>query len=399
MSSILNSTKLIKSIERRAAVPIDQLTFTEEDLLEMATEEINIGLMSYLMEAYEGYLVYFEDVSLITGQNRYSIPARAHGNKLKELALVSINGSKKEMFQIHSDESSDYGYPMTGNDSRYFYVENNDVVLMTGNFDSSDSLRFYFYMRPNQLVINKRVGAVTNITNSIEIDSISAKSGAISNISVTANAVITSVSHGLQTGNKVIITGSNSTPSVDGIQLITVIDSNTFSIPVTTTIAGNSGSWQKAIDVKVVGLDNFPTHFTTDISYDIVQNVSPNIIIDYDIQINSIDQTQKTLSIPLDSFDTRISKGFYVSKAEETFVPNIPTELHPILAQRVAIACLEAQGDEASKVSAERKLEQMEKNSMVIVNNRVESAPIKIRNRHSPLNQTGYTGLGRSRQR
>lgn len=64
--------------------------------------------------------------------------------------------------------------------------------------------------------------------------------------SITANTladptVVTSAAHGLSNGNTIVISNSNSTPSIDGVYVITFISSNTFSIPVNVTIAGTSG--------------------------------------------------------------------------------------------------------------------------------------------------------------
>lgn len=68
--------------------------------------------------------------------------------------------------------------------------------------------------------------------------------GTITNISVAANAVITTAApHGMVNGDKVMITNSNSTPRVDGLYTITFIDTTHFSIPVTTTVSGNRGSF------------------------------------------------------------------------------------------------------------------------------------------------------------
>jgi hypothetical protein len=73
----------------------------------------------------------------------------------------------------------------------------------------------------------------------------SAASGSITNISVASQAVITSTSHGLSDGDCIVVTGSNSTPAIDGLQEITYIDANSFSIPVTTSGSGSAGSWTK----------------------------------------------------------------------------------------------------------------------------------------------------------
>lgn len=67
--------------------------------------------------------------------------------------------------------------------------------------------------------------------------------GAITGISEDDPTVITSNGHGLVTGQSLTIVDSDSTPSVDGGHVVTVINANTFSIPVEVTGAGSTGSW------------------------------------------------------------------------------------------------------------------------------------------------------------
>jgi len=54
--------------------------------------------------------------------------------------------------------------------------------------------------------------------------------------------VTTTIDHNLVTGNQVTISGSNSTPSINGEHTITRIDANTFSVPVNVTVGGTTGT-------------------------------------------------------------------------------------------------------------------------------------------------------------
>lgn len=390
MSNILTSNALIKSIKRRAFLPESQNTFSPEDFLEMATEEINIGLMEKIIDVRGDYLVYYIDVPLQTGVYSYPIPSRAHGNKLRDVAIVDSNKQTVfELSQIELDEISDYSdsFSYAYNNFSVFYLENDSVVFpkqaptATGNY-----VRMHFYMRPNSLVAETRAGTINSVTESTEVDNITPRSGAISNISVANPTVITSNNHNLSNGDKVSITGSNSTPSIDGIHTISVIDNNTFSINVNVTVLGSIGSWTKIVDVYVLNFSKIPEHFVTSFKYDIVQAESPNKIQTYDLVSNVINGTVHTISFPKSQFSSyKPLNGDYVTKATETIVPNMPLELHPIIAQRVAVACLEAMGDEQNKQSAERKLKSMEDAAMSIISNRVEGAPKKIKQRFGTI--------------
>jgi hypothetical protein len=80
----------------------------------------------------------------------------------------------------------------------------------------------------------------------------------ITDISVANPTVITtSVPNILTTGDSITITGSNSTPSVDGTYTVTVLTPTTFTIPVHVTVAGNTGSFIASLVSYTVENDNF----------------------------------------------------------------------------------------------------------------------------------------------
>jgi hypothetical protein len=394
MSSILKTSDLIRSIKRRAMIPSSQETFTDEDFLEMATEEVNLGLVPLIQRMHEEHLVYYVEIEIVPAVKRYAIPARAHGNKLRDVALVDENDNVFEMHRYSLSEISDFTNTTTYINSRGFYLENNDVIL--ANFDTNigQKLRFYFYMRPNVLVLENDGASITGISTLVEEDKITPKSGSISGIQSGSITVFTSNAHGLTSGNKVLISG---TPETNGTYAISFIDSNHFSIQSSSTINGNAGGWILMADVIQFNLAQTPNKFLNNNLFDFVQNISPNKIISYDISVNSIDQTLNVIRFKKEDVE-HIPQGSYITIAEETIVPNIPTELHPILAQRVAVACLEAMGDEQNKQSAERKLANMEKDAGTFLDNRVEGAIQKIKSRHSPLVNTLNT-LGRRNRR
>lgn len=67
---------------------------------------------------------------------------------------------------------------------------------------------------------------------------------AITAISIANPTVITSAGHGLVTGRVVTLTGTNSSPTINGTYTITYINANTFSVPVEVNIsAGTAGTF------------------------------------------------------------------------------------------------------------------------------------------------------------
>lgn len=69
------------------------------------------------------------------------------------------------------------------------------------------------------------------------------KTGNITLATVASPTVITSTAHGLKNGRNITITGSDTTPSINGSHTVTVIDANTFTIDVAVSSPGTTGSF------------------------------------------------------------------------------------------------------------------------------------------------------------
>lgn len=70
------------------------------------------------------------------------------------------------------------------------------------------------------------------------------KTGAVTSVPVGPVAIITSAAHGLIDGRIVQFDSMDSVPAITGPYSVTVVDANTFTVPVRITSAGTSGNWQ-----------------------------------------------------------------------------------------------------------------------------------------------------------
>lgn len=122
--------------------------------------------------------------------------------------------------------------------------------------------------------------------------------GTVTGITIAAAALVTSLGHGLKTGDTAIIAGTNSTPIIDGTHVVTVTDNDHFSVPVTTTGTGNAGRWNsgqlnplnmpvKMVRTSFTGDGVTPAVFTLDViawnqrqSGDSLTNPAPKFITD-----------------------------------------------------------------------------------------------------------------------
>ena len=70
-----------------------------------------------------------------------------------------------------------------------------------------------------------------------------APTNSIVGIMVSNPAIVTSTAHGLVTNDQIVISGTNSIPSANGLWSVTVTGPNTFTIPLHTTFAGTGGAF------------------------------------------------------------------------------------------------------------------------------------------------------------
>ncbi len=129
-------------------------------------------------------------------------------------------------------------------------VNNIRTVRISGNTGSTPSIngdRDVTIVSTTQFSINLNVtiagsgGSFTTLDD--YVTATAPKSGTITNIKVSDPSVVTSVNHGFVSDRYVQISGTNSSPVLDGNYDILVLDRDTFSVPMNVLQAGNAGSY------------------------------------------------------------------------------------------------------------------------------------------------------------
>lgn len=130
-------------------------------------------------------------------------------------------------------------------------------------------------------------------------------------------------------------------------------------------------------------------NFAANLDYDIIGKRSPNKIHGYDLlPISVTTGTSGNIvfnKTDIDPFLSDITTGDYVTLAEQTPVPNMPTEMHPIIAQAAAINILESLSDTEALTNAQKRMMKMTSAIQTLIDDRVELAPKKIKPRHGTL--------------
>lgn len=307
--SYMTSDDLIAAVKRNILSPTHQSTFTEDDILAFANEEMSMGLVPSIKELHEDYLMYTEKIPLEQNKTRYAIPYRSVGDSLREVAFSDSSGIIYPSTRIGVGDLSWYNN-QTVQQNYAFYVENDEICLVPENFHpAADTyIVMTYYMRPNVLV------------------------------------------------------------KLDQVAVISSIDRNT----------------------GVIQVSNLPEDFVITETYDLIKVRSPNKNLNYDITALAINSTAKTITLNIDDIPDRLAVGDHIALSEECAIPQVPSDLHPVLAHRTSTRVLAALGDFEGLQNANVKLAEYQAKTEVLIDNRVEDAPKKVVNRNGTLRSGMY---------
>ena len=298
----MTTTDLLTSIKSRAAIPLSQATFSDTDLLNFATEELNLKVLPSVLAVREEFYVTEATVAMVNGQSNYKIPYRAVGNKVRFVYLMQSDTQAKPLAQLPMESLVDYKASSFAYQEAGFYLQNDEIIILPPVSGAlSASLRFKYYMRPNNVVALSRGAQITSIDTN---------TGIITVASVPSNITVNS--------------------QIDFI--------------------GSTG--------------NFKTK-------------------GFDIIASGVSTSSKTITVSSLSIPSDLQVGDYICTAGESVIPQIPTELHVMLAQAVACRVLEAIGDTPGLANANAKLTEMEQKLLSIIDSRVEAPGRKVQNRNS----------------
>lgn len=495
----LTSQDLLDSIKRRISFPQNQATFTDNDILAMANEEMMISQVPSVLEYHEEYFVYRVDVPLLYNVSRYTIPDRAIGMRLLDVAFCDNSNNLYEMTRVDSGDKAYFQYSGSQNQTLdKFYIENNEIVLaspVTGS--PTGSLAFFIFLRPNQLVVNNRAATVQSFSKDILFNNVNLASGDTVFITLKSNsqapaqttltAVTTTVStatigpittissslpHGIDIGQMFTVyvsENTGSTPSINGTWLATSTGANSFTIPVATSVVTFTGNIAigkqfsigstsnitaqnfsstvnatftnvsssnlklntsrltysditltasvvtavpngifKDDTILLINFDQLPTTWQDPDTGIISALYSPNALVDvlqtkpghktynYDVTLVNIQGSTGVFNFSdfqkLQSIGQNVGPavipvivGDYICLQNEAIIPQIPPDMHSMLAERTSQRILIALGDAQGAQISAQKIQQMETQQGVLIDNRVDNAPRKVFNRHSIL--------------
>lgn len=407
----LTSNDIIESVKRRISFPIAQNTFSEEDILRFANEEIFISQVPSVLEYHDEYFVYDFVVPVKPGVSRYPIPDRAIGMRLRDVFWEDASGNMFEMAKINPDDKTLWQRNSVNNTQIHkYYLEGNDLVLTPIVVNAVGNLHFMIYLRPNQLVKDERAATVQSFVTHIEIDN----SNIVANDTVTIKGTVFTAVSGTPTGNEfeigatsiitatnlagainaanIDITATNGVPSTNIVQVDFELLTDSQNVE-----SSNLNGIKLHSDEQCIRFDQVPTTYlnpetnqTEDLFkngslIDFLQQKPGHKIRKFDIKIPKNGISSDVICFNISDVPTDLVVGDYICLANEAIIPQLPPDLHNVVVERACARILSAIGDQAGLQSSMVKIQEMEKNQSRLLDQRVDGSPSKISSKNTLL--------------
>lgn len=380
------TTELIESVKRKIAIPINQNTFTEDDIIKFANEEMFISQVPSVMMYHEEYFVDTLTVPLESDRKKYPIPERAIGNKIRALFFVDTNNNEFEMTQINRDDRTSFNEGFNGGNIHKFYFEGDSVVLVSNsNNNITGSLKFDYYLRPNSLVKNEFAAICTSFSKTITVDNANVVSGdkvtigsleliADTDFSIGVSSIETATNLTVAINNSGLYTANNGTIST------TVV---TVTYKILSTVIESSSSGFTIDSLQGIIFSSVPENIEQASFIDFIQTRGSHKTYAYGKSFVSI--SGNTIKFNATEVPEDFVVGDYICEEFECIIPQIPDDLHTSLSERVCSRILSSMGDVNGYKMTADKINEIEARQGTLIDNRAEGNPQKINNTHSPL--------------
>jgi hypothetical protein len=392
------SNTLIDAVKRKMSMPISQVTYSNEDILRFTDEELMLAQVPSILQYHEEYLVYLQDVPLVANKSKYPVPNRAIGMRLRDLFYKDTQGQLIEMSRISPDDKSFFEVSSSGNNTpSHFYVENNNIVIVPKIGASPvGQLQFSYYLRPNSLVPDEKAAISSsfskNVTvsnasliagDTLKIGTLSLVAGTTFAIGATNSATASNIAVYLNNlGNPDLTAATNSAivTLVYADRNLSVSSNNSAALAIQSSITVNSAA--------------VPEEIVSGMLVDILQTDAGHSTLSFDVRLGANSVSATSITFTESQLPQEFVAGDYVCLQYECIIPQIPTDLHNLLAERTCARILEAQGDAAGLQAANAKIKELENGQNIIIDNRVEGSPMKVFNRNGLLRngRNGYRG-------
>lgn len=289
------SSDLLTSVKRRAFSPSSNITLSDSDILDIATEELHSYVVPLINGVREGYFEYYTDVSVDNSSSTtapINIPARAVGGRINY--LVSYDGTNERPIpRVDPTDTYDnadagyYGSTVWPNSWPGYFIRNHKIVFRGQVVDPY--VRIYYFARPGDLIATTAARQVTTV---------------------------------------------------------------------------NAGS---------LVLSSALGTLTTGVAFDIIKNTPGFVPVAFD-QTATVASDTLTFTPP-----SGVEVGDWVALSNQSPIPQVPYELHPLLRERTVAAVLQALGFKQDSQAAFAAAMMMEEKALTMITLRADKQRTTLR--------------------
>jgi len=416
----LTSLDLIETVKLNISFPISQNTFSDDDILKFANHELFMAQVPSVLQYHEDYFSYREVVPLRANKNRYDIPYRAIGNKLYAVYFQDINS--RNLRPLAMVDPADKAYFQSGESSiaqqfqgetstlpkadigystsllRFFYIESNQIVLSANiGTNIQGSLVFVYYLRPNNLVIDSRAAICTGFQKDITISNTTLIAG--NNLTIGSTILVVGTDFAIGATDALTAANLNTKINTTADYTSTVLN-NVVTLHyelLQTTITSNNLVAFSIESLQAINFDQVPANITNGSLIDFIKKKGAHRTYKFDQKLSKTAISGTVIRFVFTDIHEDYEIGDYIASQFECIIPQIPSDLHSLLAERTCARILESLGDQAGLAMANDKISKMEASQASMVDNRVEGSPRKVFNRNNLLRCAKGIGYGYGR--
>lgn len=221
------------------------------------------------------------------------------------------------------------------------------------------------------------IKTATEDRTTIKIDGYSLQAGIDFSVGVNNSQTASNLAAAIATLNPLEIeTGLNS-------NIITVFykDRNTN----VTSNTPNAITVESTITMHIPDGSVIPDSIVPGKMVDILQADGGHSTLNFDVVLQSSVISNTSLTFNESDLPPDFMVGDYVCAQYQCIIPQVPTDLHNLLAERTCARILESLGDKDGLQAANLKINELEQRQATIIDSRVEGSPLKVLNRSGLL--------------
>lgn len=170
MAKKYTTEDLLDSIKNRTLVPTSQITYTDQQLLSLADDELRSLIVPMMLDVRESYFI-AKKQELLEGvdgasQPIFTLPERAIGNKLYDVTVADNSGNEYSLPHYSRSDSHDNQLSYGNNQTLFGFTMQGDQVIVLDSLSGRSRLNLYYFRRPSTLILPENAARITSINSS-----------------------------------------------------------------------------------------------------------------------------------------------------------------------------------------------------------------------------------------